>query len=208
MLSIKHIITASRPWRRSGVAETIAELFDEFARLFSAGERPDVSEYLDRAGEEADELAALIDAYLQAASPPEPAEETVAMMKAWAAGEPPLLALRIERGLRRAEVVGALMKLLGLDPAKEKKVSGYYHRLETGLLEPSRVDRSVLEALAETLETRLAELLMWRSPSLLDQPEAMYRLPGAVAPPEAPAAPPSRATEELDEVDRLFGGPA
>src|SRR6266511_5839181 len=137
-LSIRHIITASRPWRRSSVAEAIAELFDELARRFGAGERPDVTEYLGRAGEEADELAALLDAFLQAAPTLPPAEETVAMMEAWTAGEPPLLALRVRRGLRRAQVVDALVRLLGLDPAKREKVAAYYHRLETGLLDPRR----------------------------------------------------------------------
>lgn len=189
------------------MAETIAELFDEFARRFSAGERPNVGDYLDRAGEEADELAALLDAFLQAAPPPPPAEETVAMMEAWAAGEPPILALRTQRGLKRAEVIGALMKLLGLDPAKEKKVAGYYHRLETGLLDPSRVDRRVFDALEETLKTRVTELLNWRPPPLEAEP-AMYRvaLDATATEMAAPAAPPVQPAEAPDEIDRLFGG--
>jgi hypothetical protein len=208
MLSIKHIITASRPWRRSVVAETIAELFDEFARRFSAGERPDVGEYLDPAEDEADELAALLDAFLQAAPPPPPAEETVAMMEAWAAGEPPLLDLRVRRGLRRAQVVEALMKLLGLEPAKEIKFARYYHRLETGLLDPSRVDRRVFEALADALKARVPELITWRPPPLSVE-KAYLRAPAA----SASAAPPLfRAArvepEPPDEIDRLFGADA
>jgi len=161
-----------------------------------------VAEYLARAGEEADELAALLDAFLQAAPPPPPAEETVATMEAWAAGESPLLALRVRRGLRRAQVVEALVKLLGLDPAKERKVGRYYHRLETGLLDPARVDRRVFEALAEALTARVADLLTWRAPPL--EAEPAYRVtPGAAMPPAAAPAPP---TEPPDEIDRLFGG--
>jgi hypothetical protein len=205
MLSIKHIITASRPWRRSSVAEAVAELFDDFARRFSAGERPEVGEYLDRAGEEAGELATLIDIFLQASLPPEPAEDTVAMMEAWAAGEPPLLALRTSRGLRRADVVAALMKLLRLDPGNEIKVGRYYHRLETGLLDPSQVDRRVFEALGEALSARVTDLLTWRPPAPEGEP-VMYRLrPEAMMEMAAPAAPPVHSPEEPDEIDRLFG---
>jgi len=164
-----------------------------------------VAEYLARAGEEADELAALLDAFLQAAPPPPPAEETVATMEAWAAGESPLLALRVRRGLRRAQVVEALVKLLGLDPAKERKVGRYYHRLETGLLDPARVDRRVFEALARTLKTRVTELLTWRPPPL--EAEPAYRLePDAVMTEMAASAAPSAPAEEPDEIDRLFLG--
>ena len=53
-----------------------------------------------------------------------------------ARGRPPLLALRTQRALKRDDVVDSLVDELGLDRAKRKKVERYYHRLETGLLDP------------------------------------------------------------------------
>ena len=70
-------------------------------------------------------------------------------------GEPPLLLLRKRRKLRRDAVIAALMTALQLDPAKREKVAGYYHELETGLLDPEGVDRTVWAALGEFLRARL-----------------------------------------------------
>jgi hypothetical protein len=185
------------------MAEDVSRLFEDYASRYVRGERPDPREYLSRAGEGADELGDLIDRFVAGVPPPAPSEDRVAMINAWLAGEPPLLALRTSRGMRRKQVVEALMRILGLDPAKEEKVAGYYHRLETGLLDPARVDRSVFDALAETLKTRVAELVTWRpAPPELDF--AMYRMAAPAASP-GPLSTRAKPDEESDEIDRLFG---
>src|SRR6266545_6355514 len=93
---------------------------------------------------------------------PAPDEQAVQLFEAWQAGEPPLLRLRTARGVTRDAVVAALVKTLGLDEKKKDKVGRYYHELETGRLEPERVDRRVWDALAETLSARAADLVGWR----------------------------------------------
>src|SRR5262245_55230659 len=119
--------------RKLPVADEVFTLFDEYAARFARGERPDTHTYLARAGKGADELAALIDRYLESAPVPAPGEDARAAAAAWVEGEPPLLALRTRRGLRRDEVVDALIGALALDPKKRPKVKEYYHRLEGGL---------------------------------------------------------------------------
>ena len=181
-------------------------LFDDYAARFARGERPDARAYLARAGEGADELARLIEVYLERAPSPAPDEESVALTRAWVEGHPPLLALRTRRGVTRDKVVDALMSRLGLDPGKRDKVKRYYHQLENGLLEPRRVDRSVWEVLAETLKARASELAAQRvRPLRIDASMAYFRVSEAAAP--AMAAPmASGPPPEEDEIDRLFRG--
>ncbi|MGH7539429.1 MAG: hypothetical protein ACRELC_00345, partial [Gemmatimonadota bacterium] len=119
------------------------ELFDDYCRRYARGERPDVRDYVERAGPGADELSRLLDRYLASAPPPSPEPETVAAMSAWLEGEPPLLELGRRRGLRRDAVADEIVGSLELDPAKREKVKGYLHRLESGLLDPSGVSRRV-----------------------------------------------------------------
>jgi hypothetical protein len=187
------------------MAEDVMALFDEFAVRWARGERPDAREYLRRAGDGADELAPLVEGFAAASPPPEPNEEAVALIRAWRGGEPPLLDLRRRRGLKRGGVVDALVAALGLDPAKRDKASGYYHELESGLLDPGRVDRRVFAALAEALRARVDDLLAWEPPV---QHEGVYYrrsdVTSVAAGDAAPAAAPS--PEPPDEIDRLFGG--
>jgi hypothetical protein len=188
-------------WRRSSVPE-LFELFDEYAAAYARGERPQARAYLDRAGAQADELAALIDEFLRRSPAAEPDKETITIVGALVEGHPPLLELRVERGLRREQVVDALVRLLGLDVKKEQKVAGYYHQLEGGLLEPRGVDRRVWDALAQTFKTRVEDLVAWRPPSA-DAAPAYLRASGvtaATAPPPSPAA----TKGERDEIDELF----
>jgi hypothetical protein len=187
------------------MAEDVITLFDEYAARYARGERPDAREYLARAGAQADELARLLERFVAATPPPAPSEETVELIRAWRSGEPPLLDLRRRRGLKRAAVVDALMSALGLDPAKREKVAGYYHELESGLLDPGRVDRRVFRVLAETLKAKVEDLLAWQPPAPAG--DVYYRRADAdvlsqIAP--APAAPPPE--EAPDEIDRLFRG--
>jgi hypothetical protein len=186
------------------MAEDAMALFDEFAARWARGERPDAREYLRRAGAGAEELAPLLERFAAASPPPEPSEDAVALIRAWRGGEPPLLELRRRRGLKRAAVVDALVAALGLDPATREKVAGYYHALESGLLDPGRVDRSVFAALAEALAARVEDLLAWEPP--VQHEGVYYRRSDASIAAAGTAAPAAAASPEPpDEVDRLFG---
>jgi hypothetical protein len=182
----------------------VEQLFDEYALRFRRGEAPDLREYLQRAGQDADALAALVDRFLQAAPAPEADAAVVARMQAWIEAESPLHRARLAQGRRRAEVVAALVKLLGLDPAKEPKVARYYHELESGLLEVKRVDARVWEALAQTLRAPAQGLRAWGPPAAPTVVPAYYRLAesGEIVRAEMPPPIP----EEPDEIDLLFRG--
>ena len=187
------------------MAEDVFTLFDEYAVRYARGERPDARAYLTRAGEGADDLAELLERFLAAAPAPPTDEDLVAAFEAWLAGDPPLLELRIRRGLRRDEVVDGLIERLSLDRAKREKVKRYYHRLETGLLEPSGVDRRVFEALGEALRARVEDLLAWRPRPLEAAAYLRADADAAAAPPTPPAALIAKeAVAEPDEIDALF----
>ena len=51
-------------------AETVLDLFDEFARSFARGESPSVLDYVERAGEQGDELAGMLNRFLASAPAP------------------------------------------------------------------------------------------------------------------------------------------
>jgi hypothetical protein len=188
------------------VDDVVTTLFDDYAQRFARGEGPDVRDYLTRAGEGADELARMIDGYLARIPPPDPDEASRTLAAAWLERATPLVELRVRRGLRRETVVADLIERLGLDARKRDKVNTRYHELENGLLDPSRVDRSVWEVLAATLRARASDLVAWR-PRPLAADAAYFRVDAM-----APAAGPARTTalrperaEEADEIDRLFG---
>lgn len=168
------------------------KLFDEYVERFERGERPDLRAYLERAGEGRDELASLVDVWLQVAPAPEPDEETVALMAAWIAGEPPLVTLRARRGLRRADVVDRIIERFSLDRAKRPKVERYYHEVETGQLAPAPRIREALEALFG--QTALA----WKARPLPAEP-AYYRADEVIAPHAV-----QPVEEPWDEIDELF----
>jgi len=184
-------------------------LFDEFATRYVRGERPDVRDYLERAGREREELGRLIDRFLEAVPARESTEEEVVLVQARLEAEPPLLVLRHRRKLTRKAVVDALMKRLGLDPAKSDKVGRYYHELEIGILDPNRVDRSVWDVLSDVLKANVRGLAGVR-PEPPTAPAAAYmREPtGMQAKLEhVPASPAEPVAEEPDEIDALFLGP-
>ena len=185
------------------MSERLERLLDEFAVRFRRGERPNLREYLGQAGDEAEELARLVNAFLAAAPPPPVSEEAVALSRRWVEGESPVLALRVERHLKRDEVVDALLSRLGLEPQRREKLRLRYHELETGQLEPARVDRRVWDALAQTLHATVDELASWARPLRTQDAElAYYRLAGTQPPPERIYP---EQSEAPDEVDRLFG---
>ena len=192
--------------RRSGsaLADDVLTLFDEFAVRWARGEAPDAREYRERAGPVADELAELLDRFLVSAPPGEPEPELAGSFAAWAAGEPPLLALRVRRGVRRDEIVTAIVERFALAQAKRAKVGRYVHRLETGLLDSRGVDRGVLETWADVLRARVEDLLAWR-PLPAKRADAAYLRTSEFA--DASFSLSARAEpEQRDEVDELFTG--
>jgi hypothetical protein len=169
------------------MADHVSDLFDEFRRRAEAGEQPLVANYLERAGE-----------------PP----ETLAAVRALAAGEPTLLAQRAQRGVKRQAVIDALMGRLSLPTESRPKVEQRYHELEAGLLEAHRVDGGVLDAIASALGILRSHLVFGR-PSAPQQPAYLRMPPGETttsplrqSPPVEPVA---AAPAQPDEVDRLFG---
>lgn len=189
------------------MADELFTLFDEFAARYARGERPDARDYLARAGDRRDELARMLDRFVTLCPPPEPDQEAVEAMRAWLAGEPPLKHLRTERRVTRDQVVDALVGGLDIDPGKHGKVAEYYHELESGLLEPARVDRRVFKLVAKTLRARVEDLLAWPGRPLPAEP-AYFRadVHGKPTAPQTPPLPPRGETGEWDEVDQLFRG--
>ncbi|HXV57729.1 MAG TPA: hypothetical protein VD704_07670 [Gaiellaceae bacterium] len=176
-------------------------LFDEYAARWARGEAPDAREYLARAGPAAGELADLLDRFLASAPPGEPDPELAASFAAWAAGEPPLLVLRVRRGVRREAIVEAIVERFALAEARRPKVGRYVHRLETGQLDARGVDPGVLEAWAGVLRARVEDLLAWR-PEPAPRTAASYLR--AADPAAADALAPPTPADERDEVDELF----
>jgi hypothetical protein len=184
-----------------------SDLFDEFAARHARGERPDVRNYLKRAGDGSDELSDLIDVYLRTTPAHEPGPEAVAKMEALAAGALPIQRLRIERQLTREAVVEALVRGLRLDVKKRGKVARYYAEFENGLLDPAQVDERVLGVLAKTLRAQVADLVTTRRPlveaAFADLPPAPAAIMRARAHPSFSAI--DEARPQPDEIDRLFG---
>lgn len=181
-------------------------LFEEYVAGYEQGEPPDLRAMLERAGEEGkEELATLVDTWLQIVPAPEPDEEAIAVARAWIAGEPPLLELRRRRSLTREAVVDALLARFGIAAAKRERVARYYHEIESGLRAPA--DERLLAALSELLGSRVRELVAWRPPVIAPGAEpAYYRAQEAMpAPAQAVALPPTASAElDEDEVDALF----
>lgn len=205
---------------------SVERLFDEFAASWARGEHPDVRDYLERAGDGRDELAGLLDGFLAASSVQPPSEETLATFAELVPGDhetPPMLAVRVRMGLRRADVVRQLCAGLGLGSSTEEKVARYYHELETGLLDPRGVSSRVWHQLATVLGTGIRSLMVTPYEAPPAVVTAFYRRSDTAASTELDAAPRRRfmavpdlaaASEsaaaperpDLDEVDRLFRG--
>lgn len=187
------------------MAADVTELFEDWAARLARNERPDPREYIARAGPDGEVLARMIDRYLRASRPPQPDAETVELVRAWAAGESPLVALRARQGVKRDSVVDAVMLAFHLQEEKRAKVKRYYHELEAGLLDPRWLRGELVDVLAEALRTRPAQLFVLRPRPLRVESAAMFRAP----------APPAAAMDRVvtsraeapprDEVDRLFG---
>jgi len=182
----------------------VVELFDEYASAYARGERPHASEFLLRAGSDADELAAMIDRFLATAPAPAADESAVTVVEAWSAGEPPLVALRAGRGVRVDDVVDAIVDEAGVAPAKRAKVKRYYQELEGGLLSPRGVSELVWAAVKRLLGSEAERAAAWHAPAApLAAAAAFFRadvspLADGVLEADEPES------EQLDEVDELF----
>lgn len=193
--------------------DNVSKLFDEFAARYARGERPDAREYLAQAGDQRAALATMLDRFVTLRPPPDPDEDSVTVMGAWLEGQPTLLSLRVSRGLTREAVVDVLVTTLGLKPRAGKKLAGYYHRLENGMLDPERVDRRVYATLAETLRARIEDVRPWPGRQATAK-SAYYRrvdmqisAPSYEAPPARASVAPEEPEDRWDEVDELFLGP-
>jgi hypothetical protein len=184
------------------VPERVAELFAEYADAYARGEHPRAEEYLARAGEQADELAGLLERFVRAAPAREASPAMMALTEAALTGEPPLVTLRASQGIRVDDVVDALVERLEVDKSKREKLKRYYQRLEGGLLDASRVSGKVWDVLASVIGPRSKELAA-RQPRAAAGAVYLRAAEPTTAPQLSPAHP---KREELDEIDRLFLG--
>ena len=192
------------------MSDLVFELFDEFAVRQARGEDPDPLEYLDRAGEREAELADLLDVFLAWAPTPTADPSAILMMNAWLAGEPPLVALRVDRGLRVDDVVEALAERLEVAPSGRTKLRRYTQRLEQGFLDAARVDLRVFEILSERLGTSRSTLSSWASPprrqEIAAEPAVMFRANHLMSADLLSPDPSGTVGGEWDVVDEIFLG--
>ncbi len=190
----------------STVDRLLAELVDRWSR----GAPLDVAGLLEQAGSDADELAGLIDAFLDRAPRREPSDQAVAFVRSLA--DPPLLRVRVghEPALKVDDVADAITAACDVDPAKRGKVRRYYQMLEGGTLDPSRVADAVWQALTGVFGRSVRELVRASTAGPVLPGTAFYRAERAapVLFDASTADMPSQVPDEpaeLDEVDRLFG---
>lgn len=216
------------------------KLVAEFRQEFEAGEKPDPGKFLAQAeGDERIALAAKLDEYLDNAPPREwdpgayersPTRAAVDRYFETVEGTtgtwPELLPeLRNRARIPRSDLVRRLAEALGF-PGEAQRVHAYYHQMEHGQLDASRVSDTVLEKLAGIVGTtrdRLraagegiseqltveVEMRAQFARKALADPEYQAEAPAAPAghAADAGAASPSeQRRDELDELDRLFLG--
>ena len=164
-----------------GMIVELETLLDELARRHARGEPLDVEGTLAKAGDRADELAPLIEAFLERAPRRAPTDEALAYVRSL--DDPPMLRARVAKALRVDEVVDAIVAACEIQPDARPKVRRYYQQLEGGVLDPSRVAASVWDAITEVLG---------RSRASLTAPRVDAAAPAA-APCTGPTASSSRA---------------
>jgi hypothetical protein len=181
----------------------VTQLFDEFVDAHVSGKRPDVREFLLRAGPESRHLGVLIDRYLEAAPIEEPDEETLVALNARLEHLTPLTAARRRLPLKVDDVVERLRELLGLDESLRGRLRVAYQELEAEKLEPAGVNERVWDALHSILGLDPRRLVMRETPTFAVP--AYLRSADFQAAEAAPAAMATRA-DQPDEVDSLFRG--
>lgn len=193
------------------------ELLEEFTAAWLRGETPDPRAVVEQArDEEREQLSALIERFLVGQPSRAPTAESLAYVRMVAAldDEPapitdaPLVEARNRLGMKRERVVAELGRALGLSSNDDAKLRRYYHRLESGLLDTSRVSGRVWTALESILD--------WRGDPTHQQPLAVTA--GAFARSADASTPPSDLAASLgfdgtdapvvwEAVDELFLGP-
>jgi hypothetical protein len=200
----------------------LERLLAEYKEAHRSGGDADPSPFLARAsGPEREQLAALIDAYLEraprrefdaarfrdsrAAAVADSAHRTLA----GSSGLWPVLLprLRNQARIRRADLVAELAARLGAQ-AKQEKVASYYHGMEQGLLPAAGVSDTVLEELGKIVgygkeALRRAGRMPAPGPPPPEAGAVFARSTRHGAPQDEGAAA-GAETEEWDEVDRLF----
>jgi hypothetical protein len=208
---------------------TADRALNEFVDAWNAGERPRVEQYLERAPEdEREELASLLNAFLEQAPTPNYSEETLEELMQEPAVESAaglidsrsglwqalLPRLRRRAKMKRAEVVMRLAELLEVK-GSEGHVGRYYHQMETGNLDSGGVSRKVLEALGEIFGVAPSELEQAADFQGLSReaPAAMYfrtldvdALTDFATAEHVEYRTRRKSRAEWDEVDRLFLG--
>lgn len=180
---------------------TLEQLLDELANRWTRGEPLAVDELLTLAGPRSDELAALIDAFLERVPRREPTPDALAFVRSL--DEPPLLRARQARRLKLDDLVAGLVEKLGLPADAGAKVRRRYQELELGQLDPTGVATSVWDALTGLLGRDAKGLAATPLPTPAAAP--MFRAADYDANLIEAVALSGRAEAEPDEVDRLFG---
>jgi hypothetical protein len=184
------------------VSATPDQLLDELVGRWARGEPLAVDELLARAGPRSDELADLIDAFLERAPRREPTPDALAFVRSL--DEPPLLRARQARKLKLDDLVAGLVEKLGLPVDAHAKVRRRYQELELGQLDPTGVAASVWDTLTGLLGRDAKGLAA--VPPFAPSAAPMFRAADYDA--EVPAGALTMslgARPERDEVDRLFG---
>jgi len=184
-------------------SELVAQLFDEFVDAHASGGRPEVREFLLRAGPESEELGHLIDRYLEVAPIEEPDEETVVALNARLEHLTPLTAARRRLPLKVDDLVERLRELLGLDESSRPRLRVAYQALEAEQLDPAGVNDRVWDALRSILgldprRLALREATGFAAPVYLRARDFQAAEPALAVPPSA--------HDQPDEVDFLFRG--
>jgi hypothetical protein len=180
--------------------ERVADLFTEYADAYVRGEEPRASEYLARAGAGADELAQLLNTFVASAPRPPATPDALAVVSAWAEGEPPLVRLRASHSVRVDDVVDAIVEEAGLAATGRAKVKRYYQRLEEGLLPPDGVSEQVWRVLRRLIGPVAEAAASWRAEAAAAEP-AYFR---ATHGPLATSVVAREREAPRDEVDELF----
>jgi hypothetical protein len=180
----------------------VETLLDELVRRHARGEPLDVEGTLQRAGDHADELAPLIEAFLARAPRRGPTPASLAFVRSL--DDPPLTRARVAKAVKVEDVVDAIVTECELDPATRPRVKRYYQQLEAGILDPTRVAASVWDAITGLLGRSRALLSAPPGPPPAAAPmyraEAQFSISESLVPRAAPEP------EALDEVDALFLG--
>jgi transcriptional regulator with XRE-family HTH domain len=205
----------------------IEQLLGEFADAWTAGRRPDVEAYLERAPEaDRDELATQLATWLALAPTPDYDEATRgaiceepalrAALDAAAAIRSPLSVrlptLRERAGLAVGDVARRLVAVFNLDD--EQRAADYLEQIERDELDPSRLSRRLLDGLAAILGADREQLAA--GPPAFAGGQAFFRaeddadrwIAQDIDALSRAALAPAPEASSMDELDRLFvGGP-